>query len=75
MYLLPTGNFVPEKTNKGKFFIIGKDDGDIKQAIIQQKYKMICLSDDIIDIDFESEKKKICSWFDEILPNKSMFEK
>ena len=72
---IASGNFVPEKTNKGKFFIIGKDDGDIKQAIIQQKYKMICLSDDIIDIDFESEKKKICSWFDEILPNKSMFEK
>ena len=72
---IASGKFVPEKTNKGEFFIIGKNDEDIKQAITQQKYKMIYLSDDIIDIDFESEKTKICSWFDEILPNKSMFEK
>ena len=70
-----SGKFVPEKTNNGMFLDIGKDDEDIKQAITQQKYKMICLSDDIIDIGFESEKKKICSWFDEIFPNKSMFEK
>ena len=72
---IASGKFVPEKTNNGMFLDIGKDDDDIKQAITQQKYKMICLNDGIIDIDFESEKKKICSWFDEIFPNKSMFEK
>ena len=41
---------------------------------MQQKYKMICLCDDM-GFDFESEKEKICSWFDELFPNKSMFEK
>ena len=68
------GNFVQSKT-KGKFFSIGKDDGIIEDAISSQKYKIICLSDDSLDVDFDKEQKFLENLFLQIFPDKSAFEK
>lgn len=71
---LASGKFVPGNLEMGKFFSIGNDDNKIKEAIVNQKYRMICLSDDDESIDFEAEKIKICGWLGKILPEKSSFE-
>lgn len=71
---LTSGNFIPRKIGLGKFFVIGKDDENIEDAILNQKYGMICLSDDDENINFDVEKEKICSYFERILPEKSSFE-
>ena len=69
-----TGNFEKGKP-QGKFFSIGRDDSQIKEAIESKKYKMICLSDDNVNVDFEKEKEFLISEFSKILPEKSTFEK
>lgn len=69
-----TGEFVKGKP-QGKFFSIGSDDEKIAYAILNKEYKMVCLSDDRTDIDFEKEKEFLKNLFSEILPDKSSFEK
>ncbi|RST79670.1 hypothetical protein C6W64_012525 [Blautia sp. SG-772] len=73
-WCLAEGEFIPGEINTGKFFVIGRDDKEIEDAILKQNYKMICLSDDDENISFEFEKEKICKWFEHILPEKSSFE-
>lgn len=72
---IASGKFIPEESSKGKFFSIGKDDQNIKKSIESHSYKMICLSDDDVNIDFETEKSKICGWLNTLFPEKSKFEK
>lgn len=69
------GTFVQAKQPEGQFFSIGKDNNEIWSAIKNQSYKMICLSDDKVDIDFEKEKAILMELFEELLPEKSTFEK
>lgn len=74
-YQLCKGNFQAVSPKRGKFFSIGKDDELIKEAIINSRYKMICLSDDNIFLNFEEEKLFIQKILKEIFPNKSSYEK
>lgn len=70
-----SGRFVPLSHTNNQFFSIGKDDVLIEEAIKKQKYNMICLSDDAIEMDFEKERDFIKKCLEEILPQKSRFEK
>ena len=69
-----TGKYSPSKLNRGRFFSIGRDDEQIEKAILSRTYPMVCLSDDDINLDFETEKEKIKGYLETILPNKSSFE-
>ncbi len=69
------GNFVQSGKVRGKFFSIGRDDAEIKNAVLSKKYKTICLSDDKADIDFEKEKAFLQELFETVLSEKSSFEK
>ena len=69
-----SGTFSPTKQAKGKLFTIGKDDVQIKDAIVSRRYNCICLSDDDKNIDFEVEKHNINKLLEGILPDKSSFE-
>lgn len=69
-----TGKFLQGRGPMGRFFAIGKDDKFIEEALLNKKYKMVCLSDDDKNLDFEEEKEKLKSIFEIILPEKSGFE-
>lgn len=69
------GTFVQSKGPQGMFFSIGRDDAQIKDAIVNQRFKMVCLSDDKVDVDFDKEQKYIDALFIKILPEKSSYEK
>ena len=69
-----TGRFSQGNGPKGRFFSIGKDDNLIEDALLNKRYKMVCLSDDDKNLDFEEEKKKLESLFEMIFPEKSSFE-
>lgn len=71
---LVSGQFVPTSKTNGRFFSIGKDDKEIEDAIKNQTYQMICLSDDDVNLDFEKEKEFIIRCFEAIFPDKSSFE-
>lgn len=70
-----TGNFAPANANRGRFFSIGRDDEAIADAILHQRYPMICLNDDDPALDFEKAKRQVQELLQQILPNKSAFEK
>lgn len=70
-----SGKFMPGNPGLGQFFSIGRDDEQIRTAITRQKYKVICLSDDDGRLDYEKEKVFLQQCFEQILPEKSSFEK
>lgn len=68
------GRFVPRSTKWGKCFEIGADK-DIAKAIVNQKYKVVCLNDSNPNLDFDAHQKELIEAFEQILPEKSGFEK
>ena len=79
---LASGNFVPERVEKlGAHYTISSDRDLVEKLcglVTGGKYPMLCLNDaDEIDSeeDFEWAKKKLLGAFDQLLPEKSTFEK
>lgn len=68
------GNFFPRRKNFGKYFIVSNDNKKIISAIVNQKYKMICVNDQDESINFEKCKQEISDCFEKILFEKSSFE-
>lgn len=71
---LLTGNFIPSK-KMGKYFEIANENNKITSAIKKRKYKIICINDANINVDFEKAKTEINSAFESIFKKKSSFEK
>ena len=69
------GAFVPSAPNKGGLLVIGPDNDKIRDVVLNRSYPMVCLSDDDPNLDFEVEKQRIIDLFQQILPEKSGFER
>ena len=69
------GSFVPCAPDRGGLLIIGPDNEKIRDVILNRKYPMVCLSDDDPELDFEKEKAALIDLFQQILPEKSAFER
>ena len=70
------GKFNPFDEEKiGQYYDIGRDDDRILKDISRKKYKIICLNDADVTVDFEKEKKYVKLVLDKVLPDKSTFEK
>lgn len=70
-----SGNFAPELVDN---VVEGVDDSTIEglcSIIVRQRHDMICLNDPSEDIDFDRMAAKLKASFQEILPNKSQFER
>ena len=74
---LVSGMFVPRNSNIGKSFAIDERNiSDIEKYIKKQKGKMICINDNTLtDTQFDNYRNRINEVFQEILPEKSSFEK
>lgn len=74
---LASGNFYPRSCDIGRSRKISRDNmGEIKSFFHNSKYKAICLNDDdMSNEEFEELQGEITSLFEEILPDKSNFEK
>lgn len=69
------GQFEPGNPYIGKFYSIGKDNELIEQALKTKQYKMLCLSDDKPELEFEKEKEWLKKLLQSYFPEKSSFEK
>lgn len=70
------GNFIPRSIKWGHHYELGCDDTQaICNAIEQQKYKMICLNDSTLELDFNHIQKHLIESFEKILPEASDYEK
>ena len=75
---LVTGNFCPRSANFGKSYTINddkKNNENIYNTLRKQKYKMMCINDGVKPENFEVEKQNLINAFEQILPEKSSFEK
>ena len=73
------GHFAPVNMHsvRQRFDLDVDDAGDIAKAICERKYKAICINEDEnenLDV-FENIQKKLVAAFEQILPQKSTFEK
>ena len=74
---LASGNFTPYSYYRDSI-CYGIDEvsiNDIVRCIKHQEKNMVCLNDVSNDIDYEVMKQKILEAFEQILPEKSLFEK
>ena len=69
-----TGQFYPQRRKFGKLCSIG-DDPAIVSDILSHKYKVLCLNDQNVDLDFEVHQAELIRAFEEVLPEKSSFER
>ena len=70
---LLSGKFMPTK-KIGKYFEISKDNKKLISSIKKKKYKIICVNDANMDIDFEKSISEINAAFEYIFKEKSSFE-
>jgi len=71
------GEFYPRNPKKtGKYFEISKHDEKIADYMKNRRGKLICINDiDLDNMDFEKEYRFIHGLFEEIFPEKSLFER
>lgn len=73
-----SGQFVPRDANAGRSFAFTEDQAKNEQLfkmIKEQKYKLICLNDMVLDDSFEAVKAKLVETLETVFPEKSSFEK
>lgn len=72
---LASGEYSPRKASFGKNFVLQDDNTALKKALQSSKYKMVCCNDTGKYSDFEKAKQELIEMLDELLPQKSEFEK
>jgi len=71
-----SGKFVAKNiTRDFQYFNVGSRNEKLVRTICRQRKKSICINDANTAIDFEGAKAEICRAFQQILPEKSSFEK
>ena len=71
-----TGKFIPRELSFGTFFNVSRDDDikEIRKYVIESKNKCVCINDDGVE-KFDRFKQELNSCLEELLPEKSKFEK
>lgn len=71
-----SGNFVPANIRKDfRYFELSDDNSELYSALRKRNKKTICINDANEKLDFERTKRELRTVFDEILPERSQFEK
>lgn len=68
-------NFIPRKSSFSAYYTINDNNDSLIKHIKKRKSKLICINDTNPDIDYKKCKIEINEAFQEILPEKSSFEK
>ena len=71
---LASGTFAPHKIISRSFIAKSDNIDDICDALVTQKYDLICINDGDSEDDYLLLAKKIAAAFDMILPDKSSYE-
>ncbi|MFS0750385.1 stealth family protein [Oceanobacillus sp. 1P07AA] len=74
---LVEGQFIPRTAKIGRTYNLSNDNRDVINAINNQKYQVICINDNDKEVvrDIDKVKNEIIDTFQNLLPNKSSFEK
>lgn len=72
--ILMEGKFIPRNHNFGRRIELSKRNDKIYEAVKKSKYKVLCINDSSMSINFNETKEKLINCFQEKFPNKSKFE-
>lgn len=73
---LVEGNFMPINAAKySRMFEIGRNNKEMLDALEKHTYKMVCLNDSDMEMDFEKEKIQLIEVMERLYPIKSKYEK
>lgn len=69
------GEFVPMHPNS-KYLTLGEDSTEaVEEALFNRRLKVVCVNDDPMSCDFETEQRKITEVFENKYPEACLFEK
>lgn len=69
------GKFVPHKP-VSRYLTVGQDSaGDVAAALQSRKYKTVCINDDPMGFDYETERTRLLTLFEQRFAERSAFEK
>ena len=74
-WMICQGKISPRSHKWGHHFELGADNQSIYGDIRKQRYTAVCLNDSSEEIDFEKTKARLTAVFEELLPEKSSYEK
>lgn len=69
-----SGEFIPSKTNKNRFYDLQNNNQEFFNEINNGKYNMVCINDSDDSIDFDKVSAELIEMFEKRLPEKSSFE-
>ena len=72
-FQLLSGDFIPSK-KLGKYFEVSTNNKEIISSIKKQKYKIICINDAQLNINFDKAQNEINHALESVLNKKSTFE-
>ena len=72
---LAKGTFYPKNIRKFGHYYSTADISKVKKDMLSHKYHIMCINDDINLQEYGRVKKELLASFEEILPEKSSFEK
>lgn len=72
--ILMEGKYIPRNHKFGMRIELGENNNKVYKAIEKSKYKILCINDSSMNIDFDRTKKELIEVFEKKLPNKSNFE-
>lgn len=67
------GNFVPKK-DESKYLVYLNDNTETIKELKSNKYKMVCINDVYVNIDFEKATAEINAVLQQLLPDKCQYE-
>ena len=69
------GNFIPHRPNS-TYLTIGNQSAEVVDKTLRSgKYKVVCVNDDPMSFDFETEKRHLIDTFEQMFPAPSSFER
>ena len=71
---LCSGDFIPRNINFGRYYEISNSNIELRNILMKDKCKVICVNDSTDIENFEETKKEILEIFEEKFPNKSKYE-
>ena len=68
------GDFVPRNINFGRYYEISNSNIELRNILMKDNCKVICVNDSADIENFEETKKEILEIFEEKFPSKSKYE-
>ena len=72
---LASGRFAPKKPDSTYLTIGKQSESEVERLLRGGKYRVVCVNDDPMDFDFDTERQQLVDIFQRAFPRPSAFER